>query len=326
MKEHFSCRYHPGYVILIFLCSLFLSNCEKPPVEALGTLEWDRVNGRAPASEIITDIQVEEGEYVSSGTVLLLIDDRKITQQYQDVEARLNQALWRLSELESGPRPQNIAEAEARLEAARATLENNSEILRRQEFLQKSDFASQQQVDLARSNYLNARERVNELSESLSELLAGTRIEQIEQARAQVESLGAQLDRLKLQREDYRIKAVRDGRVDSLPFKKGDRPPSQAVVSTLLSGAQPWARVYVPEQFRSRMEPGTEYQLKIDGQEQLFTARLRSVSADPSFTPYFALSERDRSRLSYVAKLDLTDEKARNLTAGTPVQLLLGDL
>ncbi len=136
-------------------------------------------------------------------------------------------------------------------------------------------------------------------------------------------SLQAQLEQVQLIREDYWIRAVRDGVVDSLPFKLGDRPPVNAVVCTLLAGDRPWARVYIPEPYRSRMLPGSEYRLHLNGQEKVFSVRLRSISSVASFTPYFALSEKDRSRLSYIAELEIVDQEARKLTGGTPVQLLL---
>ena len=47
--------------------------------------------------------------------------------------------------------------------------------------------------------------------------------------------------------------------------------------------------------------------------------RVRWVSADASFTPYFALTEHDRSRLSYLAEIDLED--ARDLPSGLPLQV-----
>ncbi|MGI9536656.1 MAG: HlyD family secretion protein, partial [Desulfocapsaceae bacterium] len=309
-----------------FGCALLLCilpGCSPSPDQALGTLEWDRVNSRAPASEIIMDIMVEEGTRVEAGDLILIFDNRKIMEQIREQEARLEQATWYLAELEKGPRAQKIAEAEARLKAAEATLENDQEIYNRQKKLYKTDFTSKQQLDITKKNYLNSKEKLREYAEQLDELQEGTRIEQIKQARANVETLTAQLKRLNLQSAEYTIRAPRAGVVDSLPFKKGDRPPSHAVVSTLLAGQHPWARVYVPEPFRSKMKPGQEFSLRIDGQDDYFPVKLRSISSDASFTPYYALTERDRSRLAYVAKLDLVDEKARELTAGTPVQLIL---
>jgi len=320
-SSYYSRNRKHGLILVIILA--FLSGCEKAPEQALGTLEWDRVNSRIPASEVIVDILVQEGEQVSAGTILMQVDDRKIAEKYRDFEARLHQASWQLKELEAGPLPQTIAEARARLDAARASLKNSKEIYRRQQNLFKTNFTSREDLDNARNLYLTKKEQANELTENLDKLLAGTRIEQIEQARSRLESLYAQLKQIQLLQEDYAIKATRDGFVDSLPFKKGDRPPAQAVVCTMLAGDLPWARVYIPEPFRSRMLPGNQYALKIDGQQQNFSARLRTISSEPSFTPYFALYENDRSRLSYVAELDVTDTKAGELTAGTPVQLIL---
>jgi len=307
---------------LLFLL-LLLQGCEQPAEQALGTLEWDRVNHRTPASEIIVEIAVKEGQRVDKGDLLLVIDDRKIVQQYRDLKAQLEQASWRLLELETGPRPQTIAEARARLEAAKATLENDREIYERREKLFKNDFSSQEQRDNSYNRYITSKERVTELSEMLDELLAGTRIEQVEQARSMVNALSARLSRLSLLKDDYTITASRSGLVDSLPFKSGDKPPAHSIVCTVLAGDKPWARVYIPETYRSRMKPGDRYDLMIDGQPHTFTAQLRSISSEASFTPYFALSENDRSRLSYIAQLDLVDLEARELTAGTPVQLIL---
>ena len=46
---------------------------------------------------------------------------------------------------------------------------------------------------------------------------------------------------------------------------------------------------------------------------------MRWVSADASFTPYFALTEHDRSRLSYLAEVDVPD--AAELPSGVPLEV-----
>ena len=54
-----------------------------------------------------------------------------------------------------------------------------------------------------------------------------------------------------------------------------------------------------------------EYCIAVEG-------TVRWVSADASFTPYFALTEHDRSRLSYLAEIDLPG--AAGLPSGVPLQ------
>ena len=311
------------HILRLSLAMLCLLGCSREAEQALGTLEWDRVNSRTPASEAILEIVVQEGQRVSAGTLLMQIDNRKIVNGYTDLQARLEQATWLLKELEAGPREELIAEARAKLEAALATMKNRDEMYKRQQVLFSKNSTSKQKLDNARNAYLSAKGEVNVLSASLDKLLAGTRKEQLEQAKFRVASLRAQLEQVQLIRDDYSIRAARDGVVDSLPFKLGDKPPMNAVVCTLLAGDRPWARVYIPEPYRSRMLPGDDYRLLIDGQQQVFSTRLRSISSVASFTPYFALSEKDRSRLSYIAELEILDPAASKLTAGTPVQLLL---
>ncbi len=71
-------------------------------------------------------------------------------------------------------------------------------------------------------------------------------------------------------------------------------------------------------------ESGLEVTVRIDGFEETFAGRVRSVSHDAVFTPYYALTERDRSRLSYLAEVELLDPKARDLPTGIPVEVVLG--
>ena len=63
-------RYFSAIVAPLLLISLL--GCSQSPDQAFGTLEWDRVNSRAPASEIIIDLLVQEGDRVNSGDLTLL--------------------------------------------------------------------------------------------------------------------------------------------------------------------------------------------------------------------------------------------------------------
>ena len=75
----------------------------------------------------------------------------------------------------------------------------------------------------------------------------------------------------------------------------------------LLDSSRTFARVYVPEHLRADIVPGKSIEVRVDGVDKTFTGRVRWVSSDASFTPYFALTEHDRSRLSYLAEIDIPD-------------------
>ena len=111
------------------------------------------------------------------------------------------------------------------------------------------------------------------------------------------------------------------GQIDALPFEIGERPPVGAIVVALLADGAPYARVHVPAPVRVQLEPGARALIYVDGQAEPFEGTLRSVAHDASFTPYFALSQRDRSRLSYLAEVVLSDPRARPLPTGIPVEV-----
>ncbi len=70
------------------------------------------------------------------------------------------------------------------------------------------------------------------------------------------------------------------------------------------------------------MSQGSEALLTVDGISSAFKGRIRFISSVASFTPYYALSENDRSRLMFVAEIDLLEEAAKKLPLGIPVQML----
>jgi HlyD family secretion protein len=87
----------------------------------------------------------------------------------------------------------------------------------------------------------------------------------------------------------------------------------------------PYARVYVPSSVRVKFVPGIEVPVHVDGLDQILTGKVRWVSSDPSFTPYYALTEDERSRLMYLAEIDLPDS-AQTLPTGVPAQVDLAGL
>jgi HlyD family secretion protein len=94
----------------------------------------------------------------------------------------------------------------------------------------------------------------------------------------------------------------------------------------MLGGEQPFARIYVPEDLRVRVLPGLAAKIRVDGLETPIPGRVRWVASEAAFTPYFALTEHDRGRLTFLAKVDVMEDRDR-LPDGVPVEveLLLED-
>ena len=81
--------------------------------------------------------------------------------------------------------------------------------------------------------------------------------------------------------------------------------------------------MYVPEPQRAQLRAGQSLTVHVAGVAQPFTGTLRYIAGEASFTPYYALTQRDRSRLAYLAEIDLPEPAARSLPAGVPVEVPL---
>jgi HlyD family secretion protein len=73
----------------------------------------------------------------------------------------------------------------------------------------------------------------------------------------------------------------------------------------------------VPAPQRAQLKIGARFEVSVQGIETPFSATLRSIRSEPSFTPSYALAGDDASRLVYPA--ELLFEGGADLPAGLPV-------
>jgi HlyD family secretion protein len=311
------------------LCGLMvLAGCNKPATDipAFGTLERDRIDLSADSNEPIRVILVREGQRVAAGESLLIQSNERA--EVALARARAEEAVARssLAEAESGPRAQEIVQGRARLEAARSARKTAKYELDRQVSLVERKFASASQVDTLRGRYEEALAREAEAEAALDELLAGTRSEAIDQARNHHAATSATVRDLELTVSRTIIHSPMDGIVETLPYEVGERPPVGATVVRVLAATPLYANVHIAEPVRTRVNSGTRALIRVDGYPDPFAGTVRWVSAEASFTPYFALNQHDRSLLSYAAEIDLTAEDNQGLPVGVPVQVTFPDL
>lgn len=301
--------------------ALLLAACGgPPPPTALGTLEWDRVELVAEASEPVLEIAVREGDAVAVGDLLLRLDDRRARAELAQADAELARLDALLDEQRHGARPEAITEARARVARARALADNARRDLERTRGMRERKLASPADLDRAQSTADAAESERRAASAALDQLLAGTRVEQLAQTEAARAAAAAHREALALTLERLTVRAPVAGRVDALPAEVGDQPARGGPVAILLAGEAPHARVFIPQPMRAAIAPGSAFEVRIEGVEAVFRGRLRHVATEASFTPYYALAGDDASRLAWIAEIDLDGEAARALPAGLPLQ------
>ncbi len=306
---------------LVPLClGLFLAACEEQPLVAVGQLESDRVEIITESNEPITGIVAVEGDSLQQGETILRQDAARLQLRIDEAQASIKRIESQLQEQLNGPREETITATRASLQEAIVEREFRTRDLQRLAGLGERNLTSAESIDNAQRQLDAASARVERVTAQLAELEAGTRQEQIDQTQAALEQAKVQLQSLQFDRDRLITVAPVAGLLDSLPFETGERPRPGDIVAVMLTGEQAYARIYIPEPLRVGLNVGSELQVHIDGIEAPMTGRIRRIAMEPVFTPYFALTERDRSRLAYLAEVTLPGTNPR-LPEGLPVQV-----
>lgn len=296
-----------------------LAGCEPTGEQLLGTLEWDRVSLPAEASEKVLSWKVAEGDRVETGQPLLELDPRRQDARIAQARGEVDQAAARLAELSNGARGETIDAARADLARNRAELTDAERSFSRIAELYQRKQVAIAELDRARAARDQASAATRSAEAQLRELTNGTRPEQLEQAAAALDAARGNLNLLEVGREHLSLRAPRAGLVDAMPFRVGDQPPAGAELVSLLVGERPYARVFIPASIRAQVSVGDAMQVFVEGIEPPFPAKVRSIRSEAAFTPYYALTGDDASRLMYRAELVLEGEAARKLPAGLPL-------
>jgi HlyD family secretion protein len=291
--------------------------------EMHGTLERDRLELVAESHERIVDLPVHEGDRVSAGSVLLRQEAGTMQPRLDQARAVVAEAERALADAAEGPRQREIDEARAAAAGAESSLVTERREFERAKALVDSRLLSASSLDQARARRDAALASRDQARARLALLEEGTRPEQVRQAEAAVARARAALVELETSAARYEIRAPREGQIEALPYKLGERPPAGAPVVVMLADGTPYARIYVPEPLRADFVPGRRVSVAIDGVDGALGGTVRYVSAEAAFTPYYALTQKDRTRLSYLAEITLDDPRAASLPVGVPVQVTL---
>lgn len=313
-------------LVAIILATLLLAGAgctREAPHEIHGTVERDRLELIAESNERIVEIPVHEGDRVPAGTVLVRQEAGTAQPRIEQSRAALVEAQRRLADLEQGPRENEINDARAALQGAESELQTAMSEYTRVDTLVRRKLLSESNLDQARAARDSARAARDSARARYDLLRQGSRTEQVAAARASAERAKAALAEIETVASRYTVTAPRDGIVEALPYKLGERPTAGRPVAIVLADGAPYARVYVPEPLRAQFVAGTKVQAAVDGKADKLNGTVRYISAEAAFTPYYALTQKDRSRLAFLAEITLDDVNAATLPAGMPIQVFV---
>jgi len=272
-----------------------------------------RVTGR------LAQLAVDEGDVVTPGQVLGRLDDEPYRRELHGAEASLASAQAKLALLEAGSRAEDIAQAVARADEARAVLANAERNYARQRELRESGASSQRQYDEALSQRDQAAAALKSNQEALTRARRSNRVQEIEQGRADVAGAEATLAQRKLELEDTVLRAPSDGTVMTRAAEPGAILAAGATVFTISLTNPVYVRAYVSEPNLGRVRPGAPVQVRSDSYpDRAYHGQVGYISPTAEFTPKSVETPELRTDLVYRLRIVVEDPDA-SLRQGMPV-------
>jgi HlyD family secretion protein len=303
-------------------CLLLLAGCAEESPKVLGTVERDRLTLTAPVGELITQVNVLEGQRVRAGEVLIQLDATSANASVALRQAELEQAQAKLAEAITGARLEEIDRAKAVLDGANASVQEALRAFERTRRLFATKVLSQADLDTARAVRDSSLAKQAEAQQSLRLLENGTRSEQLAQAKAAVAAARAWVALEQKALVDLSLVAARDAVVDTLPWRVGDRIAAGTQLIGLLASDNPYVRVYLPATWLDKVKAGDSVNILVDGRDTPIAGTVKNIRSQPAYTPFYALNESDRARLMYLTDISLSAE-GQGLPTGMALEVQL---
>jgi HlyD family secretion protein len=263
--------------------------------------EGDRVKAGQPLlvlelGDWPAQLEQAEGSLLQAQANLDKLKNGSRPEEIEAAKARAQTAQAALQESVTGSRPEEVAASQARLVAADVAVEkaqhdvdrlhklrdagaaipadvDNAEINLKGAIAQRD--ASRQQLDelkngSRREDVAQARARASEQLASEKLLTAGSRVEDIRVAEAQVKVAQGHVDQTQNMIDELTIKAptaMREGwtaRVEALDLRPGDIIAPNSTAATLIEDDQLYVRIYVPETELGHIHVGDKVPISVD--------------------------------------------------------------
>jgi HlyD family secretion protein len=192
-------------------------------IAANGTIKPEQQINVSPKQEgRLKSLLVKEGDRVQQGQIIAYMDDSNLQGQLLQARGELEEAIANLQKAIAGNRPQEIAQTQARLRNAVATLDRTEDELRRNQQIYQSGAIPLQTLIQKRTERDIAQAQVLEAQEALNLSQAGSRQEDINAARARVTKAQGNLQNIQTTLDDTIIRSPFNGVINRKYADPGD--------------------------------------------------------------------------------------------------------
>jgi HlyD family secretion protein len=274
-----------------------------------GTLEARTVNVGSLVGGRVIGVFVDEGSHVAPGQVLVKLETETLDRQIAEQQAAIESARAAYEKAVAGPRVDEIEKAQAI--AANAERERQ-----RQWSLYRYGI-------VARQLYENAATEAKTAKEDLDLLRKGTRKEDVDSARAQLDRQQRALEVMLRQRHETTVTSTVAGVVQSFVLRPGDIVAPNQSVAEILEESQLWVRIYVPETMLGLIHANQPVKVRVDTYpDRWFGGHVATIASEGEYTPRNVQTRAQRAEQVFGVKV-VVDPNPK-LHAGMAAEVDLG--
>ncbi len=319
-------------VVLVLLvavaagASWLLLRAERPDtaILAAGTVEAREADLGFRTAGRIELISVDEGDRISEGQLLAVLDQRELSAALAVATAQAAAARATLEELTEGFRSEEIEQARAVARAAERRRLDARRDLERARNLYEDGAISEQALDDRETAATVAESEMQGASERLRLLESGTRSERISAQRAALAASEAETERVEALLEYTRIIAPNAGVITIRHREPGEIVAAGAPVLTLMNPDDRWVRIYVRADRVGRLSIGQTATITADAyRERTYTGRVVFIASEAEFTPRDVQTTEERVKLVYRVKVQVEGDPSFDLKPGLAADVRL---
>jgi HlyD family secretion protein len=274
-------------------------------------------------NERIAAVLVQEGDRVKRGQILARLNTSRLEPQVAQAEASAAAQREAVARLHNGSRPQEIAEARANVESARADMINARGQYERRKTLAANSIVSRQDLENAQAALDVAYAKLTVNQKTLDLAIAGPRMEDIGQAEAELRADEAQAAFLRQELADAQLVAPVDAVIRTRLMEPGEMASPQRPVFSLAITDPKWVRAYVAEPDVGRLKTGMTASVALDSfPHRRFNGWVGFISPVAEFTPKTVETTELRTSLVYEVRVFVKDPSDQ-LHLGEPASVYL---
>jgi len=308
-------------ILSITLLSFLIINCSgnnKDQINASGVIEAKNIVVSSQVSGKIIQIMKDEGEIVSIGDTVMLVDPETYKLKLQEATAVKDGAEANYILLQKGARVEDIKQAEENLRQADVSLNLSKQDKERMENLYKSKSITKKQLDDAVSNYEIMMAKYNSANENLQKVKNLSRPEELKQAEANLNRAIAIVNLLQKSLNDCFVTSPSSGFITKKFIEIGETAGLMSSLFQVADLGSVELVIYVSETELGKVKLGQNAEIYIDTYpDKTYQGRVTYISPEAEFTPKNIQTQEERTKLVFSVKIKI-DNPEFELKDGMP--------